>query len=342
MKKIGNLLVLLALLLSSAFIVSCETDVDLTAEWKEITIVYGLLNKDDTTHYLRINKAFMGDGNNLEYAKISDSSSYYNNLEVSLTEYNNQNMLRVLQFDTIHVLNKEPGTFYNDKMVAYKSNFKIPASANQSNFRYDLKIRNRVTGKEVTSSTTLVKDFDITAPRYGQPTIEFTSDNLSQIVWRSAQNGRRYDVFIRLWFKEVFNGNDTIDRYIDWSIGNGKSKGVNGGEEMKLPYTPSKILEVSKSAIPYKDGRETAVTARLINKAEFTIVVAGDELNTYIDINGASSGIVQDKPEYTNIENGLGLLSSRTSKFVAITVGRPTEKRFIEIGTLKFVDRISK
>ena len=35
---------------------------------------------------------------------------------------------------------------------------------------------------------------------------------------------------------------------------------------------------------------------------------------TFIDVNKPSTGIIQEKPEYTNITDGLGLLSSRYFK----------------------------
>ena len=47
------------------------------------------------------------------------------------------------------------------------------------------------------------------------------------------------------------------------------------------------------------------------------INVGGDELYNYIEINKpAASGVLLDKPVYTNIENGLGIFSSRTSNSV--------------------------
>ena len=49
---------LLSLIVSLVLIFpACETDVDVNAEWEEITIVYGLLSQNDQEHYFRINKA---------------------------------------------------------------------------------------------------------------------------------------------------------------------------------------------------------------------------------------------------------------------------------------------
>ena len=58
---------------------ACSTDFNINADWQEITVVYGLLNQKETTHYIKINKAFLGEGNALTMAQIEDSSSYFNN-----------------------------------------------------------------------------------------------------------------------------------------------------------------------------------------------------------------------------------------------------------------------
>lgn len=343
MKRLFLILVVLITSFSAILFNSCETDIDLTADWKDITVVYGILNQKDSVHYFRINKAFLGDGNAIEYAENSDSSSYFNNLEVTLTESDNTGGSKVLVFDTIHVSNKTDGIFYEDGQIAYKSVFKVPSDKDKE-YTYSLKVLNKITGKEITSSTNLVKDFSISMPRPGQPTIDFISTSTQNFEWKSAKNGRRYEAVIRYWFEEVV-GNDTIDRYIDWKLGTLKSKTLDGGEEMAVQYQTMGLYEISKSLIPRTgnepDGiREEDVRARMINKVDFLVVVSGDALNTYLDVNQGSSGIVQDRPEYTNITNGYGIFSSISSKTNSIRLGAQTEAKFIALPNLKFVDKL--
>ena len=61
MKKI-----LLSLFSVFAFLMmfnACSTDVDLYADYKDITVVYGLLDSGADTNFIKINKAFLGPGN---------------------------------------------------------------------------------------------------------------------------------------------------------------------------------------------------------------------------------------------------------------------------------------
>lgn len=335
---------LLLILGSMLSLTSCETDIDVTSEWKDITIVYGLMSQNDSIHYIKINKAFLGDGNSLEYAKESDSLSYFGNLEVTLTEVG-ESGTRTFQFDTVTVT-KQDGIFASRQLV-YKSDFEMPADLtdniynNDKDYTYNLLIRNKLTGKEVKSTTKIVKDFNISRPRTGQPTIDFLADN-GEVIWRSATNARRYDVFIRFWFQEISQTNDTTDRYVDWTLGTAKSNTLAGDVELKLPYVPSALYDICNSLIPYKNqDQENNIKARMTNRVVYTIVASGDELNTYLDINGPSSGIIEDRPEYSNIENGLGLFSARYAKTSSINVGALTEEKFItDKPNLKFIDKL--
>jgi hypothetical protein len=335
----------LFLLLLSAFPVvfqSCETDFDVIAPYKDITVVYGLLSQNDSVHYIKINKAFIGEGNALEYAQNADSSSYGNNLEVVLREFSNGNALRTLSFDTTTVYNKEAGIFYAPEQVVYKSAFIVPRI---DDLEYHLEIRNKITGNVITARTPLISDFAVESPRPMRQ-INFTIESPQRIKWTSAENGKRYNVSLRFWFDEVLAAsNDTIPRYIDWNFNSIKSNSVQGGEPLEILYVPTTFFTICKSLIPYKENgtiSENAVSARLAHHVEFLFAVAGDDLNTYMEVNEPSSGIVQEKPDYTNIENGIGIFSCRYTQSTASSLfftrlNDATEDRLIG-EDIKFVE----
>ena len=90
---------------------SCSTDVDLTAEPKDIWVVYGVLNPNDSLQYVRVSKAFLVDGNALEVAKDSDLSA--KNIKVEL--WNSRGKLS--HTATALVIQKDSGTFYRGETV---------------------------------------------------------------------------------------------------------------------------------------------------------------------------------------------------------------------------------
>ena len=62
------------------------------------------------------------------------------------------------------------------------------------------------------------------------------------------------------------------------------------------------------SSVPHLSHRE-------LQKINMEILVAGDELSTYMEVNSPSTTVNQDKPNYTNIVNGTGIFSSREKVF---------------------------
>ena len=55
---------------------------------------------------------------------------------------------------------------------------------------------------------------------------------------------------------------------------------------------------------------------RVPDSVEYIFTVASEELSNYIEVTNPSNTIVQEKPIYTNISNGIGIFSSRTDNTI--------------------------
>jgi hypothetical protein len=75
---------------------------------------------------------------------------------------------------------------------------------------------------------------------------------------------------------------------------------------------------------------------RLAGKVDYIVSAAGVEYDTYLNVNGSSTSLVQDRPEYTNIENGFGLMSSRYQKTRSLEMNPLTEQSLMAMN-LSFV-----
>src|SRR6185436_11919047 len=98
------------------FLSSCSTEVDLLEEYKPITVVYCLLNTQDGTQYIKVNKAFLGEGNALVMAQQSDSINYQpGSIDVTLEKINpaTGQVLQTITCDTTTQIPKDGGTFSN-------------------------------------------------------------------------------------------------------------------------------------------------------------------------------------------------------------------------------------
>jgi len=323
MKKKPLLILLLSLIL---FFGACETDFDIDAEWKEITIVYGLIDQLDTNHYLRINKAFLG-GNALEVVKIEDSSSYKNDLEVVLEGWNAGNLMQSIVCDTATISDKDTGMWYNPYIVVYKGEGIL-----NENYEYRLFIKNTVSGKEITAETTIVQDFSILRPNAGGKAT-FNRDYTSKFSWGSAENGMRYEPLIRFNYFEVPNGTtDTIPKFMPWPQGTQFATNLTGSEEFEIFVSGDAFYEMLTNKLD-----PNFVGHRLAGLVDYVVSVAGVEYDTYMKVNGPSFSLVQDRPEYTNIENGYGLFSSRYQETRTLQLNPLSEQEIINMEELSFV-----
>lgn len=284
------------------FFPACETDVDVNAEWKEITIVYGLLSQNEQEHYFRINKAFLG-GNALEIAKIADSSSYNGKLQVNLQGINLSNeVVQTIAFDTTTISNKDTGVFYNPYMLVYKGTGDL-----NPELTYKLNVKNTVSGKEVSASTHLIEDFHISQPPSGGKAT-FRRDFTTMFSWGNAQYAKRYEPVIRFHYYEVPAGTiDTVTRYIDWVLPTQNADDITGNGNQEIDVSNNGFYDFIKNNV--KPAEYNGV--RLAGTVDFIVTAGGEEYDTYLRVNGPSYSLVQDRPEYTNVENGYGLLSSR-------------------------------
>ncbi|HNS18691.1 MAG TPA: hypothetical protein PKH94_07135 [Bacteroidales bacterium] len=337
MKKV----VILATLILA--LMSCSTEVDLIGDYEDITVVYGLLNQTDSISYLKINKAFLGDGNALVMAQEPDSSSYRNDLTVILEERKDGSVIKTFSFDTTSVYKKEEGTFYYPRQIIYQC---VTWNQLDPEGEYRLTITNRVSGKIITATTPLVSDFDILKPIINnpvKPTIHFPdNDSPKDLEWRSAKYGRLYNVVMRFHYKEMFNQvTDTLYKYIETGYAPRKSQSLDGGEEMLIQFANNSFYKLLENTVPYDPAKEATVEVRYAIAVEYIFSVAGDDFNTYMEVNDASGSIVQERPEFSNVENGIGIFSSRYNKSRLYYISPLTEEILITKG-LKFEPEIGK
>src|SRR3954468_13167502 len=104
MKKIFILFSLLA------FLSSCETDFEVNAPYKEIIVIDGLLNVYDSQQSVRVSKAYLGKGNSLEMAQVSDSINFVDILDVYMERYDDSKVWKeTFPLTRTEFSDKEPG-----------------------------------------------------------------------------------------------------------------------------------------------------------------------------------------------------------------------------------------
>lgn len=303
---------LTALLLVSAFIINgCKTDFEVVAPYKEIPVVYGLLNASDSLQYIRIQKAFLGEGNALTMAQHPDSIYYPDILEVKLDEYNNNGTF----IRTINLIRdvkpKEEGVFSSIVHYIYRTQ----GEKIFTQYNYKLVITNTRTGAVFTSQTEVVDDLNVLKPTPFPSQINWLGFPYA-IEYSPFPEGYLYQLIIRFYYTErIVATNQTTLKYLDWKFperGNEFASFTIGNSEF--------FVFVASQLEPDPAVKRHAV------EFEFYFHVAGKSFSEYMQVNAPSSGINQEIPVFTNINGGLGIFSSRNVKLVRDKYLHPTSE----------------
>ncbi len=304
------LTLMLAMLLSLVIFNSCKTDVDIYAESNETTIVYGYLDPDADTNYLKITKSFLG--NAIELAPDYSASNYDYKLLVKLVgkfaDMPNVVSVEILDTTSVYKPYDPDGIFYSGRdQVLYFTTRKLKENEN-----YQLVIE-RNDGEVVTSDVRTISGSMIRTPMYS---ISFESSSTNYVKWVPKNIYERaafYEVTGYFHYKQLDPGaTDTVSYTIEWPMGSGTGDDLwnSGKREMSIIYTPNSFYNrlATDKNIMYNSP---SYVQRFVGDFEIVITATGEELYKYFLIQNSGSAI-QDTPEYTNIENGMGILSSRS------------------------------
>ncbi len=316
-------------ILSLLFILSCDESFKINDEWSDITIIHGILNQEDSAHYIKVNKAFLGDASAYEMAKEADSIQYAESIDVKLIEYviidntfspyDPYNWDRTKR-DTIILertneipkdkfsSNGEEGVFGTEVNYLYKTTEKLKGL-----YKYKLEVK--VPGKEdhITSETILIDNLFIVYPPPNQPNFMVHLEQYSRPVatkWKTATYGKIFEHILRFHYEETEAGvssNKFIDiKYPSKIADNIRMPDEYKGDEMsQIVGGEDFYINVGGSI------KENPNASRKAINLEFLFYVGGNNLNTYLAISGSAGGYGQSQPEYSNIIYGTGIFASR-------------------------------
>jgi hypothetical protein len=327
---------ILSLSLISLLFTSCKDDIDLASSSKSSAVVYGLLNASDSVHMIKINRAFVSNGNSLEVAQIPDSN-YFRNVDATVTEYINGTASgRVWTLHDTLVQNKESGIFFapEQKIYTFSTSTSAPLIANE-NTEYELNIDINQGEFTVQGRTKLVSGMAIQNPT-STTSYSFAKSNVSTMGYDRANikfakgTAQIVDVSMKVLIDEYVGATFTTKSF-DWKIA-----------ELGPQSLKTQVVQVSADGETFyrlirKNIVENSnVTKRKINSIILTVTGGSEELQSYIEINKPSTSLAQNKPTYTNLTASndrrvLGLFSSRQTKTLSKVDFEPASNFIVAI-----------
>ncbi len=330
-------LLIVAIVAIITAIQSCKTDFELYAPYDDIPIVYAILDQSADTQYVKVNKTYLGKGDNASYASINDSV-LFDNVVVNVLEYVNGSLSNTYSCDPIWITDVDPGLFYGGgtQKVYF---FPTPTSGLNSDATYKLDINIDNGRKTAKSETKLIGDFSF-SPIFRQQTnvgINLYSNNKYNNVpmtWKPAVGALKYEAVMDFVYQDsTASGWET--KTIKWKLG--KATGVDtkgGGEDLsKDIFGENFYINIKNKLANYPN--EANVIKRRFKKLIYSVSAAGEDLSTYIAVNSPSNSIVTNRPTYTNIDGGLGIFSSRVTIILDNAAGQDLKLSLQSLAELK-------
>ena len=97
---------------------------------------------------------------------------------------------------------------------------------------------------------------------------------------------------------------------IYWKLSSQTSVSTSGGEEMFKNLSGEAFYEMIYATLEGYEN-EADVIKREIRGIEFIVSAGNEELNTYMEVNEPATGVVTERPSFTNINGGIGLFGSK-------------------------------
>ena len=345
MKK---LFLFLSLLAGLVFFNACTTDVELYSDYKDIPIIYGLLDASQDTNFIRINRAFSGDNdhpiNAANVALIADSCNYPGKLDARILRYKNvygnEYVLDsqtpdsgIIILDTITIHDKEEGIFYSPNQKVYWTD--KPLTINTESAKYRYKIFVYKDNDTITSETNIVggDGFKIVTASLGF--MADANDLTSKVKFTLADNAVFYDMKMVFYYRESVNGGPLTDKEVSYSFGVKSLDDLYQENERVyyVNYGMNTLFNLLEEAI----GGDTVINENHPNVVRYFdntyekkpmkifLSAGGDELYNYIQIN-SQTGYAQSVPDYTNINGGYGVFSSRINLVKEVSISAATQR----------------
>ena len=303
LKQLLSLLLLLGL-------VACKNDLDITDDWKDVTVVYGLLDANADTNFIRVERGYLGSEPAANSFDKPDSI-YYSNLDVVLNWYSGSTLESSVKLieDRSRKLNDNGPFLVGDHHRLYRVPDGTPIDPN---FRYEVVITKP--NESVTSASTNIIN---ASNLFVLPA--FISQSSGQLpVLRSGDFRFKhrnsdvafYETYVNFYYRE-YDKTTKQTSFHNFRFRYGSSEEKSNGEYTISGGGVDGLFNAIANRIPVKSN-----VYRFYDKIKVEIWGADDNLYTYARLNTPATGINQNRPDFTNVNNGIGIFASRMSLII--------------------------
>jgi len=279
---------------------SCEEDVYAPLAEESYPVVYCILSKNDTAHYVRLTKTFSGPVSAYAMAQNPDSL-YYKNAKVLMELWDGIYIMKTLELEPTYEIPRDSGIFYSDSNLLYKTNYPLGGSV-----RLHIILPDK--GTEIIGETVVMSSCSFESPDTTKSKVlSFFETESVLIQWSGVKNVCQ--TTFRMNYLESRNtGIDTC--HLDW-VRKSCDFSVIGADYLQF--------------IQYWIKDDPKVNSRRFLSFDILYETGNSQMASYMKYKDWSIDVIE-KP-FSNLVNAYGLFASRVSGQIT---GLLSNQKFID------------
>lgn len=344
----------LVVLLTGFIFTSCKNDLEVYTDYEAQAIVYGVLNPYDSVQTFKITKTFAGTEDPLLYANVPDSN-YFKDVSVKLIESEFGEDRRSWDLIETVVKNKETGDFFGPEQTVYTVTLsKGVVDEFYLNPQAEFRIEGTVDGQDIGGKFEIIKEqtgvnaFFLNAAnkfsRFWRGAVSFVNGaSINELTFELTypEGTKVAGLQMIFHYDEVYaNSEKVVEKEMIFELGEQIVSNAADQRQIEFKFDGERFFERIGSELT-DAADESNLLYRKSAEVEFRMFAVTEDLFYYRQVKNASSGIAQDRPEYTNIENGFGVLAGRQlvtmnqqlkahgSNEIEVLLNKATEKELV-------------
>jgi hypothetical protein len=312
--RISKALLALVLLAHCMIITSCDNTVKLAAPWKDIPVVYAIFDGSQAIQYVRVEKAFLDPENSATTVAQIPDSLYYPESAISVYLRNSRTNTRVKmeRFDgDTQGLPRKSGVFAQTPNWLYRANTSDLGGIIKGD-ALKVEVERNDPLPLVEASTNIPDAFDIQAPEQQAAKINFFPSKENGFRWGSDANAFLFNIDVYFMSRTIDAQNMLIKKdTVRWRAATNVERGTSTSANLFVSNASVPSIgmynALGDSLDPVQAGQ-----FRLFDGVFIKIKGGGKEIKDFLVSSNAAAGVsgAEFIPIYTNVTNGLGLVTA--------------------------------
>lgn len=295
----------LALTLLCCF--SCTTDFDLEGDFEDLPVVYAFINRQDTAHYVRVERSFLSGGADATQLAQDPERIYFPNARVELEKVGTSQKFVLTRVDGNNEgYPREEGPFAKAPNYLYK------IKASQLGLKGGETLRVIVTSGEdatpASAETTVLTDLQ-SLDRPASPVTMVDYARTITFAWNAPTTARLFDLRLRIHYRESTTGSNFDNKTLEWPVIKDLER---ADEDVRVAHTITgeQFYRFLAANIDGSVNRR-----RIFDGFDVLVTAGGKEMADFVRISRANLGITSSQvtTKYSNVTGGVGVFSSRTT-----------------------------